>query len=282
MSRAPWVLLKPAKGFPAGHETLHSTTLGWRMVNPAMPGEWTIAARRERRDAGRPVRDHAARSRTRSRCAAHQRAAKAWDDGVYDDEVVPVAGQRPRRATRASAPDTQLETLARLKPAFRKDGTVTAGNASPLNDGAAALFSSATRASPASAGARRWPASSRAPRPAVDPQRLRHRPGRGRRTGRWPRAGIGWADLDVVELNEAFAVAVAGLPAAWPELDPDDRQRQRRRDRDRPPAGRSRRAHPRHPRPRAAPPRRRLRAWPRSASASARAWPWSCEPGGPP
>ncbi|MGH3860714.1 thiolase family protein, partial [Actinokineospora sp.] len=138
MSRAPWVLLKPAKGFPAGPETLHSTTLGWRMVNPKMPAGWTVSLGaateqlaerygidRERQDA------FALRS--------HQLAAKAWDNGFYDDHVVPVPATDLTR-DEGIRPDTTLDKLSTLKPAFREAGTVTAGNSSPLNDGASALL----------------------------------------------------------------------------------------------------------------------------------------------
>ena len=99
MSRAPWVVLKPEKGFPAGPQTMHSTTLGWRMVNPEMPDAVDDLARREHREARRHPRASAARRRTRSRCESHQRAAAAWDAGFYDDWVHPGARHRahPRR-----------------------------------------------------------------------------------------------------------------------------------------------------------------------------------------
>src|SRR4051795_9477931 len=89
MSRAPWVLLKPGKGYPAGHETLHSTTLGWRMVNPAMHDQWTISlgASAEKLagmyDITREEQDEIA-------LRSHQRATAAWDDGFYDGWVVAV------------------------------------------------------------------------------------------------------------------------------------------------------------------------------------------------
>ena len=138
MSRAPWVLLKPDRGYARTNETLWSTTLGWRMVNPRMPADWTIslgegaellAAKysisREEQDA------FALRS--------HRQAAAAWDAGRYAGEVVPVDGIDLDR-DECIRPDASLEALARLRPAFRPDGTVTAGNASPLNDGAAAVL----------------------------------------------------------------------------------------------------------------------------------------------
>src|SRR6478752_2560304 len=135
MSRAPWVLPKPTRGFPAGNETLVSTTLGWRLVNPRMPAEWTASLGEcneqlaEALGIGRERQDAFA-------VASHQRAAQAWDDGFYDALVLPVDGLARDECLR---PDASLETLAGLKPAFRPDGTITAGNASPLNDGASAL-----------------------------------------------------------------------------------------------------------------------------------------------
>ena len=89
MSRAPWVVLKPEKGFPAGPSTMHSTTLGWRMVNPEMPDQWTISLGESTEklagiyDVGREAQDAFA-------LRSHQRAAAAWDAGFYDDWVVPV------------------------------------------------------------------------------------------------------------------------------------------------------------------------------------------------
>src|SRR5215475_5024532 len=91
MSRAPWVLLKPEKGFPAGPQTLHSTTLGWRMVNPEMPEQWTIslgASAEKLADIYNISREDQDAFALRS----HRLAAEAWDAGVYDDEVVPVPG----------------------------------------------------------------------------------------------------------------------------------------------------------------------------------------------
>ena len=100
MSRAPWVMLKPEKGFPAGPQTLHSTTLGWRMVNPEMPGAWTISLGRVDREARRHPRCRP-RGAGRVRAAQPPAADAAWNRGFYDPWVVP---SRTSRATRASAP----------------------------------------------------------------------------------------------------------------------------------------------------------------------------------
>ncbi|HLL65433.1 MAG TPA: acetyl-CoA C-acyltransferase [Micromonosporaceae bacterium] len=217
MSRAPWVLPKPETGFPRGHETLHSTTLGWRMVNPAMPGAWTIALGEsaeilaERYRISREAQDEfAARS--------HERAARAWKDGVFADEIVTVDGVELAR-DESIRPDTSVAKLARLKPVFRAEGgTVTAGNASPLNDGAAALLLG--DAASADAIGRR-PMARIAGRAAfgVDPDVFGIGPVEASRRA-LARAGIGWGDLATVELNEAFAAQALACLAEWPELDP--------------------------------------------------------------
>ncbi|MBW4716833.1 thiolase family protein [Saccharothrix obliqua] len=216
MSRAPWVLLKPGKGFPAGHEKLHSTTLGWRMTNPGMPAEWTVSLGEatevlaERYGVSRERQDEFA-------LRSHQLAAKAWDEGFYDSHVVPVPGADLTR-DEAVRPDTSPEKLARLKPAFRPEGTVTAGNASPLNDGASALLVGS-----ASAAARHGitPLARIAGRGAagVDPQVFGIGPVRAAEIA-LRRAGIGWGDLAAVELNEAFAAQSLACLADWPDLDP--------------------------------------------------------------
>jgi acetyl-CoA acetyltransferase family protein len=216
MSRAPWVMLKPERGYARTNETLFSTTLGWRMVNPRMPKEWTIslgegaellAAKysisREEQDA------FALRS--------HQQAAAAWDAGVYDGEVIAVPGTDLRRDESVRA-DTSIEALAALKPAFRPDGTVTAGNASPLNDGSAAVLLADAE------GARR---AGREPLArivargvsAVEPPLYGIGPVEAARSA-LKRAGIGWNDLAVVELNEAFAAQSLACLREWTDLDP--------------------------------------------------------------
>ena len=226
--------------------------------------------------AGHP-RHRRARRRTRSRCAATALTAAAWDAGFYDDWVVPVPGHRARAATRTCAPTHRWRSSAKLKPAFARDGTVTAGNASPLNDGAGALWIGDEAAGDALG--REPLARDRRPRRARRrPRRLRHRPGRGGRARRSRGRASAGATSSAVELNEAFAAQSLACLARWPELDPEIAQRQRRRDRDRAPARRLGRAHPRHARLRAAPPRRRLRASPRSASASDKDWRWCCMP----
>ncbi|MDA8372250.1 MAG: acetyl-CoA C-acyltransferase [Nocardiopsaceae bacterium] len=215
MSRAPWVLQKPAKGFPAGHETLHSTTLGWRMVNPRMPEEWTVSLGESTEQVaqmhgiGRAEQDAFA-------LRSHTNAAAAWATGAFDDEIVAVPGVEIERDE--SIRESSLEKLGGLKPAFRPDGTITAGNASPLNDGAAALLIGDEAAARATGHTPLARIVSRGVA-AVEPHRFGIGPVEAAETA-LRRAGIGWGDLSVVELNEAFAAQSLACLRLWPELDP--------------------------------------------------------------
>jgi acetyl-CoA acetyltransferase family protein len=217
MSRAPWVLMKPAKGFPAGAETLHSTTLGWRMVNPQMPERWTISLGAsaeklaEMYDISRDEQDAFA-------LRSHQLASAAWDDGVFTGEVAPVPGVDLDR-DEGIRPDTTLAKLGNLKAAFVDGGTVTAGNASPLNDGAAMLLLGDEEAA---ARLGRDPLARVVSRAAhgVDPDVFGIGPVQAARDA-LRRAGIGWGDLAAVELNEAFASQSLACLREWPDLDPE-------------------------------------------------------------
>ncbi|MGH3880999.1 MAG: thiolase family protein [Actinophytocola sp.] len=214
MTRAPWVLPKPDRAFPARDVTAVSTTLGWRLVNPAMPKEWTVSLgesneqlqqefgiSRERQD------EFAARS--------HRLAHEAWEAGFYDDLTVPVAELTRDEGIR---PDTGTDKLAKLKPSFRPDGTITAGNASPLNDGASAVL---LGSGGAAAVLGRSPVARIAGRgaAALEPQRFGYAPVEAANRA-LERAGIGWADVGAVELNEAFAVQSLACLDAW-KVDPD-------------------------------------------------------------
>ena len=209
MSHAPWVLLKPERPFPRTPETLHSTTLGWRMVNPAMPDEWTVTLGEgaeilaDRYGITREQQDEFA-------LKSHRKAAGAWDRGAFADEIVDVPELDRDENIRA---DTSLEKLGTLKPAFRKDGTVTAGNSSPMNDAASALLLSSEEDGALARIASR--ASS-----AVEPQLYGIGPVEAAEKA-LQRAGIGWGDLAAVELNEAFAAQSLACLAEWKELDPE-------------------------------------------------------------
>ncbi|WP_150239697.1 thiolase family protein [Nocardiopsis quinghaiensis] len=216
MSRAPWVMPKPAKGFPATDATLHSTTLGWRMVNPRMPGRWTVSLGEgteglaEQHGITRADQDAFA-------LASHTKAAEAWARGAFDDEIVQVPDAYLERDESIREPSA--DKLAGLKPAFRAEGTITAGNASPLNDGAAALLLG-DRAAAEAVGLE--PIARIAGRGAagVDPDVFGIGPVRAAEIA-LERAGIGWGDLSAVELNEAFAAQSLACVRSWKGLDPD-------------------------------------------------------------
>ena len=211
MTRAPWVLPKSPKGFPAGDITAVSTTLGWRLVNPKMPAEWTASLgecneqlqekygiSRERQD------EFAARS--------HRLSAAAWDEGFYDDLVTQVAGTELTRDENIR-PDSTPEKLAGLRPSFRKDGTITAGNASPLSDGASAVLLGSEAAAD-SIGAQ--PIARIAGRAAfaLEPQLFGYAPVEAANKA-LRRAGIDWNQVGAIELNEAFAVQSIVCVDAW-------------------------------------------------------------------
>ena len=216
MTRAPWVLPKPSRAFPAGNVTAVSTTLGWRLVNARMPAEWTVSLG----EANEQLRDKFSISRERQDAFAarsHQLAAAAWGAGFYDPLVVPVPGADLAR-DESIRPGSTAETLAGLKPSFRPDGTITAGNASPLNDGASALL----LGSEAAAGRiGRAPVARVAGRgaSAIEPQMFGFAPVEAADRA-LARAGITWADVAAVELNEAFAVQSLACVDAW-DVDPE-------------------------------------------------------------
>ncbi len=209
MTRAPWVLPKPSRAFPAGNVTAVSTTLGWRLVNDRMPKEWTVSLG----EANEQLADEFRIGRARQdefAARSHNLAAAAWDDGFYDDLVVRVEGVDLAR-DEGIRPGSTAEKLAGLTPAFRPDGTITPGNASPLNDGASALLIGS-----GDAGLGLDPIARIAGRGvhALEPQRFGFAPVEAAAKA-LARAGIGWGDVTAVELNEAFAVQSLACVDAW-------------------------------------------------------------------
>lgn len=226
MSRAPWVLPKTEKPYPASDLKLSSTTLGWRLVNPNMPSEWTVSLGeateqlRERHAIGRDRQDEfAARS--------HNLSDKAWNEGFYDDLVVPVPGTDLSR-DEGIRPGSSAEKLAGLRTSFRPDngdrsgstkgGTVTAGNASPLSDGASAVLLG-SEAAAAMIGLE--PIARIAGRGAAanEPQFFGFAPVEAANRA-LAKAGISWEQVGAVELNEAFAAQSLACLDAW-KIDPD-------------------------------------------------------------
>jgi acetyl-CoA acyltransferase len=216
MTRAPWVLLKPSRPFPPGNLEAVSTTLGWRLVNERMPAEWTVSLG----EGNEQLREKYGISRERQDAFAarsHQLADKAWVAGFYDDLVMPVPDTELRRDETIRTGSTP-EALAALKPVFRTDGTITAGNASPLNDGASAVLLGSETASDRIGSP---PIARIAGRGAyaLEPQLFGYAPVEAAEQA-LRRAGIGWADVGAVELNEAFAVQSVACIDAW-GIDPE-------------------------------------------------------------
>jgi 3-oxoadipyl-CoA thiolase len=200
MSRAPLVLAKPERAFPRGDQTVWDTTLGWRFPNPRLEEMFPLESMGE---TGENVAERYGVSREEQDAFALQsqrRWAEADSEGRFADELVPVGDvvrdEHPR-------PDTSEEKLAALKPAFRQGGTVTAGNSSGLNDGAAALvIASEERAR--ELGAEPLGAFVGSAVVGVDPRVMGIGPVPA--VGKLlERAGVGVDELDLVELNEAFA-----------------------------------------------------------------------------
>ncbi|WP_370287815.1 acetyl-CoA C-acyltransferase [Nocardioides sp.] len=211
MTRAPWVLPKPARGFPAGDVTAVSTALGWRLVNPRMPQEWTVALG----PATEVLGERYGISRARQDAFAlrsHERAHAAWEAGFYDDLVVPVPGVDLAR-DEGVRPDVDLDRLARLAPAFTPSGTITAGNASPLSDGAAAVVLADADAAARLGAAPLARIAGRAV-VGVDPPDFGFAPVLAADRA-LARSGIGWDRVGAVELNEAFAVQALACVDAW-------------------------------------------------------------------
>ncbi|PWU55393.1 3-oxoadipyl-CoA thiolase [Micromonospora globispora] len=211
MSRAPWVLPKPEKAYPAGDATLVSTTLGWRLVNPRMNPEWTVSMGEATELLG--IREQVSReAQDAFALRSHHAAARGWEERFYDD-LVGVPGVDLAR-DESIRPDTSLAKLAALKPVFRpQNGTVTAGNSSPLNDGASAVLLGC----PSAEGiVGRPPLARIAGRGAAanDPQYFGFAPVEAANTA-LKRAGIGWGDVGAVELNEAFAAQTVACINAW-------------------------------------------------------------------
>ncbi|MDQ3505792.1 MAG: thiolase family protein, partial [Actinomycetota bacterium] len=214
MSRAPYVIPRPTEALPRSMD-LHQTTVGWRMVNPKMPTEWTTPLGRcaeavaQGYGIGRDAMDaYAVRS--------HGLAHEAWEKGLHDDYVMAVEGVTRDENIR---PDSSMESLAKLKPAFSPDGPSTAGNSSPINDGAIATLvgSAETGAELGLEPIGRIVASSTVGR---DPQEFSIAPV-------WAiekllaRTGKSFDDIAVWEINEAFSAMVLSVLHDLPSVDPE-------------------------------------------------------------
>ena len=242
MSRAPWAILKPERPFPTGHVTMQDTTLGWRFINPKLEemghtdslGETAenlsderYADTSEEEQQSEDLADEYDLSRERQdrfALRSHQKAVEAIDDKRVREEIVPVtvstrkdetvieADESPRR-------DVSLDQLAKLKPAFKEGGSVTAGNSSSLNDGAAAVL--VVSAHYARAHGLEPMARIRSMATAgVPPRVMGIGPVPATRKA-LERTKLSMEDVGLVELNEAFAAQVLAVIHEW-EMAPED------------------------------------------------------------
>lgn len=224
MSRAPWTMPKPAKGYQVGQPKIYDTTVGWRFENPRMDAMYPIiglgeTAENIAEEMGITREDQDAFS-----VESHRRAVAAINEGKFKDEIIPISvPQRKKEAIIVDTDehpryrieneelvlDTSMEQLARLRPAFRKGGTVTAGNSSGINDGAAALLlMSAGKARELELKPMaRWLGSSVA---GVDPGVMGYGPVPATRK-LLKRLGLTLDDIGLIELNEAFAAQSLGV-----------------------------------------------------------------------
>lgn len=210
MSRAPYSLPKAERGFGFGNQTAWDTTLGWRYPNPKMAAMYRTEAMGETAENIYDLMPISREEQDAFALQSNQRSIAAIDSGKFEAEIVPVSvpqrkgeavmvtsDERPRR-------DTSLEALGRLRPAFRKDGTVTAGNSSGLNDGAAALLlMSAEKAEELNLKPMARIVASAAA--GVNPRTMGLGPVPATRKA-LSRAGLSIEEINLVELNEAFAV----------------------------------------------------------------------------
>ncbi|WP_431797955.1 thiolase family protein [Microbacterium kunmingense] len=215
MSRAPFVVEKSPKPWPAtGNQTMWNTSIGWRMTNRALPKEWTIS-NGESAEKLASIYGISREEQDAFALRSHERSAQAWADGVFDGEITQVPGAELARDEGIRA-DTTLEKLAGLRALFAADGTVTAGNSSSINDGAAAILLGAEGAVDAEPLARITGRAAFGNDPdvfGVAPVEAANRA--------LARAGRTWADVDVMELNEAFASQSLACLKLWTELDPE-------------------------------------------------------------
>lgn len=213
MTRAPFVVEKSPRPFPAANQTMWNTSIGWRMTNPRLRKDWTIS-NGESAEKLAEIHDISREEQDAFAARSHRLAARAWAEGRFADEIVQVEGHALAR-DEGIRDDSTAEVLAGLRPAFRAGGTVTAGNSSPINDGASAVLLGAEGALDAE------PLARIAGRAAFgnDPDVFGVAPVEAANRA-LARAGRSWDEVSFVELNEAFASQTLACAKLWTALDP--------------------------------------------------------------
>jgi acetyl-CoA acyltransferase len=241
MSRAPWAVPKPERPFPTGHVTMQDTTLGWRFVNPKMEemghtdslGEtaenlaeerYAVTSEEEQPEGLAGEYDISREAQDRFALRSHQKAVEATDEKRFREEIVPVTVKTRKEETVVEADEgprrsASLEKLAKLPPAFKEGGSVTAGNSSSLNDGAAALL--VVSAEYARAHGLEPMARIRSMGVAGVPPRVMGIGPVPATKKALERADVSLDDIDLIELNEAFAAQSLAVLYEW-GMDPDD------------------------------------------------------------
>jgi len=214
MSRAPWVLPKPEQGLPRGEQTMYDTTLGWRMINPRIAERYSTEAMGETGENVAERYEISREEQDRFALRSHERAVAARGEGRFDGEIAPIEvpgrgrGADPVRVDRDEGPreDSSLEQLAKLTPAFHEGGTVTAGNSSTLNDGAACLVMTSAETA-ADLGCEPLARVVSVGVAGVDPAYMGIGPVPAIRKA-LDGAGLALDQIDLIEINEAFASQV--------------------------------------------------------------------------
>jgi acetyl-CoA acyltransferase len=241
MSRAPWAVPKPERAFPTGHRTMYDTTLGWRFVNPKMEEmghtdslgmtaenlaeeRYEVTSEEEQPEGLAREYDISRERQDLFALRSHEKAVAATDEKRFREEIVPVTvktrkGENVVEADEGPKRDTSLEKLSKLKPAFKEGGTVTAGNSSSLNDGAAAVM--VVSAEYAEAHGLKPMAKIRSMAAAGVPPRIMGL-GPVPATGKaLERAEVQFDEIGLIELNEAFAAQSLAVLYEW-GMDPGD------------------------------------------------------------
>ena len=243
MSRAPWAVPKPERAFPTGNTTMYDTTLGWRFVNPRMEQmghtdslgltaenlaqeRFKMSAEEQKPEELAHTYDISREKQDRFALGSHKKAVAAMDEKRFREEIVPVTvkgrkGDTVVEADEGPRRDTTLEKLAKLRPAFKEGGSVTAGNSSSLNDGAAAVM--VVSRDYAEAHGLEPMAKIRSVGVAgVPPRVMGIGPVPATRKA-LDRAGISLEGIGLIELNEAFAAQSLAVLYEW-GMDPDDKR----------------------------------------------------------